>query len=348
MSVLVKRPCSDPNGTNGDELNATGDIKVLSIIGAHRSGSTVLDRVLGLLDGFLCTGELRFFYLRSAGAGYCGCGKLLKDCDFWSEVHNTVMINGGSPVDPMQIRAWQEEELRSRSIWRILRRHPRSAADWSALAGYIDAFGRLYRAIAEVSGVRVIVDSSKVPKHSAILDSISGIAPYYIHLVRDPRGVAYSWENQKRYPHSNALTKQYSTRSSVARWAGMNILSEVVCGTRGRQRSLRVRYEDFVSHPARTLADIGRVVDERVDTSVVADDGTVEFQLDHTVEGNPNRIVTGPGRLREDTKWVRGLTPTQKLLATSIGLPLILRYRYPVIPRSFARSSASQPADPPG
>lgn len=339
---MLGRPLDD-----GDHLDPTGDIKVLSIVGAHRSGSTVLDRVLGLLDGFLCTGELRFFFLRSAGAGHCGCGKLLRDCDFWSKVHDTVMVNGGSPLDPIQIRAWQEEELRSRSILRILRQHPSSTADWPALAGYIDAFGRLYRAIAELSGARVIVDSSKVPKHAAVLDSIPGITPYYLHLVRDPRGVAHSWEHQKRYPHSNALTKQYSTTHSVARWAGINILSEVVCRTRGGRRSLRVRYEDFVNHPAKTLAHIGRVVDEHVDTSVVADDGIVEFQLDHTVEGNPNRIVTGHGRLREDTKWVRGLTATQKLLATSIGLPLILRYGYSIIPRSPARSAAS-PADPPG
>jgi hypothetical protein len=338
---VLGRPRDD-----GDDLNATDDVKVLSIIGAHRSGSTVLDRVLGLLDGFLCTGELRFFFLRSAGTGYCGCGKLLRDCDFWSKIHDTVMVNGGVRLDPVQIRAWQEDELRSRSIWRILRRHPRSTADWPALAGYIDAFGRLYRAIAEVSGARVIVDSSKVPKHAAVLESIPGITPYYIHLVRDPRGVAYSWERQKRYPHSNALTKHYSTTYSVARWAGMNILSEVVCRSRGKQRSFRVRYEDFVRHPAKTLADIGRVVDEHVETSVVADDGTVEFQLDHTVEGNPDRIDTGRGRLREDTKWVRCLTPSQKLLATSIGLPLILRYGYRVIPRSPARSAAS-PADPP-
>jgi hypothetical protein len=339
---VLGRPRDD-----GDDLNATDDVKVLSIIGAHRSGSTILDRVLGLLDDFLCTGELRFFFIRSAGRGYCGCGKLLRNCEFWSKIHDTVMVNGGSPLDPTQIRAWQEEELRSRSMWRTLRQPARSTAHWPALTGYIDAFGRLYRAIAEVSGARVIVDSSKVPKHAAVLESIPGITPYYIHLVRDPRGVAHSWERQKRYPHSNALTKQYSTTYSVARWANINILSEVVCRTRGRQRSLRVRYEDFVRHPARTLADIGRVVNERVDTSVVADDGTVEFRLDHTVEGNPDRIVTGRNRLREDTKWVRGLTPTQKLLATSIGLPLILRYGYPVTPWSLARGAAS-PTDPPG
>jgi hypothetical protein len=166
--------------------------------------------------------------------------------------------------------------------------------------------------------------------------------------VRDPRGVAHSWKRQKRYPHSNALTNRHSTTYSVARWAGLNVLSEVVCRTRSTQRSMRVRYEDFVSHPARTLADIGQLVDEHVDTSVVADDGGVEFQVDHTVEGNPDRIVTGRGRLREDTKWTQGLTSTQKLLATSIGLPFILRYGYPVILGPRGRSSASRSADPPG
>jgi hypothetical protein len=329
-------------------VNEAGDVKVLAIVGAHRSGSTVLDRTLGLLDGLLCTGELRFFFLPSAGGGYCGCGKLLRDCEFWNRIQNVAMRDGTSPVDPMQIAEWQEQELRSRSIWRIKRQHPGSVPDWPALAGYVDAFGRLYRAIAEVTGARVIVDSSKVPKHAAVLGSIPGIVPYYVHLVRDPRGVAYSWKRQKRYPHSSALTKQYSTTHSVARWAGINVLSEVVCRSGSRPRSLRVRYEDFVNDPVTILTDIGRVVDEHVDTSIVAGDGSIEFQVDHTVEGNPDRVVTGRSRSREDTKWRTGLTGTQKLLATSIGLPLILRYGYPVISTLRARSSASRPADPMG
>ncbi len=62
-------------------------VKVLYILGAGRSGSTLLSNILGQLDGFQSVGEL--FYLWENGllkGGLCGCGEPVLQCPFWSEV----------------------------------------------------------------------------------------------------------------------------------------------------------------------------------------------------------------------------------------------------------------------
>lgn len=44
-------------------------VKVLYVIGWGRSGSTILDNVLGQLDGCFSTGELHYFWERQRPAG---------------------------------------------------------------------------------------------------------------------------------------------------------------------------------------------------------------------------------------------------------------------------------------
>ena len=58
--------------------------------------------------------------------------------------------------------------------------------------------GRLYRAIGEVTGARLIIDSSKVPSGAALL-SHAGVEAHLLHVVRDPRVVAYSWQRPKAH-----------------------------------------------------------------------------------------------------------------------------------------------------
>ena len=61
--------------------------KVLYIAGWGRSGSTILDNVLGQVDGFFSAGELMFLWRRGLIEGrLCGCGRPLRDCDVWMHI----------------------------------------------------------------------------------------------------------------------------------------------------------------------------------------------------------------------------------------------------------------------
>ena len=61
--------------------------KVLYIAGPSRSGSTMLDLLLGELDGYVATGELRNLWGYGLLDGWlCGCREPMKSCPFWRSV----------------------------------------------------------------------------------------------------------------------------------------------------------------------------------------------------------------------------------------------------------------------
>jgi len=60
---------------------------VLYIIGEGRSGSTLLDMLLGQVDGFESVGELRFVWSRGKRDNQrCGCGEDFNSCHHWNKV----------------------------------------------------------------------------------------------------------------------------------------------------------------------------------------------------------------------------------------------------------------------
>src|SRR5215831_4456244 len=73
---------------------------VVYIAGSGRSGSTLLERVLGEIPGFANVGELIDLFRRVADHGErCGCGQEFARCPFWSQVGERAV--GG----------WQEQKL---------------------------------------------------------------------------------------------------------------------------------------------------------------------------------------------------------------------------------------------
>ena len=62
-------------------------IKIIYIAGLGRSGTTLLDRVLGQADNACSTGELKLLWRRGCVKNQlCGCGKSFNTCMFWYSV----------------------------------------------------------------------------------------------------------------------------------------------------------------------------------------------------------------------------------------------------------------------
>ena len=62
-------------------------LDILYIGGFGRSGSTLVERCLGQLDGFCAAGELRHLWSRGFVENQlCGCRQPLRDCAFWQAV----------------------------------------------------------------------------------------------------------------------------------------------------------------------------------------------------------------------------------------------------------------------
>ena len=70
------------------------------IAGSGRSGSTILDNILGQIGGWASAGELRFLWERGVlGDRLCGCGERFSVCPFWTQVLRSVSASGVAP-DP--------------------------------------------------------------------------------------------------------------------------------------------------------------------------------------------------------------------------------------------------------
>src|SRR5215470_15851498 len=60
---------------------------VVYIAGFGRSGSTLLERALGELPGYVNVGELIDLFRRTGPDGErCGCGEAFTDCAFWTDI----------------------------------------------------------------------------------------------------------------------------------------------------------------------------------------------------------------------------------------------------------------------
>lgn len=183
------------------------NINVLFIAGPGRSGSTLLDLLLGQIDGFCSTGELRFIWQRGfAQNQLCGCGKPFRECEFWTGVV-TEAFGGFEHVDHARL-----EEFRRSAERRVSNglSPDETASLLSSYQEYFDAYRDIYAAIQKISGCQFIIDSSKNIANGFLLSAIPEIDLYTAHLIRDSRAVAYSWQRKKVRPEVHGEQKWMS------------------------------------------------------------------------------------------------------------------------------------------
>ena len=299
------------------------DIKVVYIVGVGRSGSTLVGDVLGDLPGWFHVGELGGLWrMLRPSRHVCSCGASVRDCEFWGGI----VESAWGALDPETAASWAREVLRSRRVPGFLRASREAILAEPALAEYLELTRRLYQAVAESNNARVIVDSSKTPAHAALLRFIPGVDPYFVHLVRDARGVAYSDGKEE----SRAIgLRPLGPVTSARNWVMRNLGAEMI-RRHSPSRSILVHYEDFAARPRETVAAILDLVHERATRLPFIDDRTVDLAPRHTLKGNLNRFVTGPMEIRRDDAWRSRLAPRRACLVTTLTLPLLLRYGYRV------------------
>lgn len=305
-------------------------LKVLFVLGSGRSGTTILDNVLGELESFFSAGELRYLWQRGLlGRGQCGAGDPVRECEIWSAVLREA---GGEPTKEAaeEIVRWQDGNLKSRHTPHLLRQNPGSPR--GGLAQYVRILGRIHRAIAKVTGARVVIDSSKRPSDAAVLRLIPGIDAYFLHVVRDPRAVAFSWRRAKAWrKDGTSFMRTHGPAYSTSLWVGYNLGAERVLRRAAPGHALRIRYEDFVRTPGETVARIGSWINEIVEPVPFLDRNTAKLTGNHSVSGNPSRFKVGAVPIRDDDAWRHQQGWGDRMSVTLLALPFLARYRYPVL-----------------
>src|SRR5258706_786037 len=92
------------------DATALPAVRVLFIGGMGRSGSTLLDRMLGSAPGVVSVGELRKFWRRGVVTNeLCGCGQPIRECPFWRDVAREAF--GGFEIQQLGALAAAEDRL---------------------------------------------------------------------------------------------------------------------------------------------------------------------------------------------------------------------------------------------
>jgi GT2 family glycosyltransferase len=326
-------------------------LRVVYIAGAGRSGSTLVERTLGAIPGWVNIGEMiELIRKPSVAEELAGCGQPFRTCEFWSEV-GRVAFGSWSSEMLHHIGRLQQTVSRQRYVPRLYltgsRSSERSSQFASALREYGDFYRALYDAVGAVSGAEVIVDASKGPGQALALQRI-GTAVSLLHLVRDPRGVAYSWsKTQVSRPHGGrgAVMGVHSVRHSASIWAAFQ--AELTMIRPAFEHSARMRYEDFVADPRGQVTSTLRQL--HLDAYLCGLDHVqrdcVVLSQSHGIAGNPSRFQHGTVRLSLDEEWQSRLTGADLRVVTAITTPWLLRYGYPL--RIGHRRTPAKAAEPP-
>lgn len=300
------------------------DPRVLYVTGWTRSGSTLLGNVLGELPGVLHVGELHYLWrngvARHGTNSLCGCGAQLDRCDVWSQVLEATAAIAAAPA----VEHGQRTRLRTRHTTARLREARPGGRPPAQVRQTVDQTVAVYQLLTQLGGDRLIIDSSKFPAEAAALLARADLQLRVLHIVRDPRATAHSYQRAKAY-----IDPMSPLRSS-AFWTAFNAASDAV-GRAAPDRYLRIRHEDLCGDPRRVLAEVmefaGLLGDPPVD-----DQGRVWLHQNHTVTGNPDRLRQGESLIRADERWRRDLTTAERLAATAAAVPLLSRYRYRLSP----------------
>jgi hypothetical protein len=307
-------------------------MKVLYIAGWGRSGSTILDNILGQVEGIVSVGELRYIWDRGMIQNrLCGCGAPFRDCDIWRSVFDKA-FGGFDGIDPHRMLALRDRCDRTRNL--IFGRRMYS----EAFNSYRSALQRLFLAISSVTGAELIVDSSKTPAHGRMLQDIPGLEVYVLHLIRDPRAVAYSWQRKKLMDDgANEFMSRFGPIQTSLMWDAMQLATEKL--NRNQDGYARLLYEEFVTQPREILQDLLARLGMSRSKLPFVEERTVVLEAVHGFSGNPSRFKRGTIILRLDDEWQNKMSWTRRTIVDVLTSPLLARYGYRLMEhRGYNRS----------
>ena len=232
---MAETATSTPQPSGGEAPGSRP--KVIYVMGAGRSGSTILGVTLGNCSGVFYAGELDAWLARSGEPQLSDPERV----GFWASVR--ARVSGAS-----ELYGWQCQRAieRSLSLFRVRM--------WPARRRLRGPYRRiaesLYRAVRDVSGAEVIVDSSHYPLRAIEIQALSGVDLYLVFLLRDPQSVVASFNNR-----DVAQYNKDTLTTNVYLWL-TTLLSAIVFLRHPRGRRILVRYEDFIADPPGVVARI--------------------------------------------------------------------------------------------
>ena len=259
----------------------------------------------------------------------CSCGQPFLVCPFWLAVRaRTALLD---PAFPPANEMMQLEQCldRYRFVPRMHLPRLRTATFDQKYHGLTSRLATWYSSIHQTAEGAIIIDSTKDPCYAHVLSTIPELNVGYVHLIRDSRGVAYSWTRPKPRPEItgwDATMDVWSAKRSAIEWDVKYVFSTLLGWVR-RERVISIQYESLVRRPEQALRAIANLAAGLKMPPLGSRALDVASDRYHSVSGNPIRFDRPPPQFRLDDEWRTRMSPEDRLVVTALTAPFLLTRR---------------------
>jgi len=242
------------------------------VMGAGRSGTTILGIILGDNAGIAHVGEINKFLTFSGKSP--GRDEKSKVCMFFSDVYEEI-LDEGCDID----FDYKKEEFHLHLLRFVMCKKKNKCAIKYLYKQKI-VFDKLY----EKLGASVIVDSSKYSVRAFRLMNISSYDVKLIYLKRSYLGVVKSFQKKKiEQPRKGYL-------SASIYYLIVNFLAYIVFCLYDKKNRLFVRYEDILTDPEGVLIKIKDGFDVDISNSLEKIREKIPLRTGYIFDGNRVRL----------------------------------------------------------
>ncbi len=307
--------------------NRSSKIRLVYILAASHSGSTLLSLLLGLHPEVCTVGELKATSMDDKERYLCSCGARIKECLFWNSISEEMSRMGvkftitDAGTDFKEIRSSYCQNLlaplhrgpflektRDLALWLspAWRQHLRAVQMRNVM---------LIQAILKQTRKRVIVDSSKVGLRLKYLLRNPLLDVKIIRLVRNGRAVALTYVEPALYADAkdhglrqggtggDRKDQKKSIDQAAREWLRSNEEAEELIKTIPNHQWMQIRYEDYCRDPVGIVKEIFRFLE--------LDPGVWQWPekkvYEHHIIGNGMRL-DWDGSVKLDERWKQVLT----------------------------------------
>jgi len=282
--------------------------RYIYICGSGYSGSTLLDLILGSHPCAVSLGETKNLVRNIIENRQCTCKQPVKACAFWNSMRQKVILDRGidiflRPADFPTSLTTNQDTLLERVIryqrlalavpgQKFLTYLELTPGGVSSARTILQNVFYLYDTVSDVTGCKVVVDSSKSPVDMKWLWMTRPSQLKVLHIVRDGRAVLASYR-RRGWSAERAVWNWVRTESSVRR----------MLWTMPKSAWMLVRYEDICNNPKRELRRICEFL------CLEFTDEMLDFRkhTHHDISGNPMRLESSNQIVNPET-WRQQLS----------------------------------------
>lgn len=278
--------------------------KLIYLLGAGRSGTTMLTIMLSAHENITSLGEMHQYLEHSNQYRLCSCGATLSQCEFWSRVENDLF---GNDVSSIKL----EERFRK------LEDHSRIPLILLGLKGnseYLNYHEKLLTHISQLENNNWLLDSSKYIARYLMFRASKKFSLKGIYMVRDVRGVIHSFGK-------NVQTRR-NPLNAIVYYSVINFFGQLVCWT--DNRIIKIRYEDLMSHPEATMQ---KIYDHIFEEGTAMSPFVETFKMPHIIGGNRMKS-SQEVKIKFDQVWKRSMKRVQQIGFAVLAFPFMFINRY--------------------